>query len=108
MDPNYYELLGVPPSATLEEIKEAFRARATKLHPDHTKSKAKEMELAGITGAYSVLRHPNLRKVYDKQLRAQVRPCSACEGSGQTRKQKGFGGVQRVKCRECNGTGAFR
>jgi curved DNA-binding protein CbpA len=35
MAKNYYSILGVLPTATLEEIRSAYRSGAKQYHPDH-------------------------------------------------------------------------
>lgn len=52
MSKNYYEILGVSPSATLQEIKKAFMRLALQHHPDKGGSVEKFRE---IHEAYNVL-----------------------------------------------------
>jgi len=63
---DYYEILGVPRSATEGEIKQAFRRLARRHHPDVAKDKkAAEERFKEINEAYEVLANPENRKKYD-------------------------------------------
>jgi len=64
---NYYEILGVSENATKEDIKKAFRKKASKYHPDINKDKNSEKKFKEINEAYSVLtkeknKYDNTRK----------------------------------------------
>ena len=59
----YYEELGVPPTATDEEIKAAYRRRAKATHPDANGSAE---EFAGLQRAYACLGNPGKRAEYDE------------------------------------------
>ena len=64
---DYYATLGIPRTATLEEIKKAFRHGALKSHPDRNKKDPlAEERFKQLNDAYSVLGDTDKRKVYDK------------------------------------------
>ena len=62
---DYYEILGVPRSASQEEIQKAYRQLARKYHPDVNKSEDAEQKFKDISEAYEVLKDPEKRKRYD-------------------------------------------
>src|SRR5512139_3166047 len=77
---DYYEILGVPRTASEAEIKKAFRKLAREHHPDVAKNKKQaEEKFKDINEAYEVLGDPAKRKKYDElganwQSGAEFRP----------------------------------
>jgi len=63
---DYYEILGVPRTATAEDIKKAYRRLARKYHPDVSKEADAEARFKEMKEAYSVLKDPEKRKAYDR------------------------------------------
>jgi len=64
---SYYEILGVPKNATIDQIKAAYRSLAFKYHPDkNPNDKNAELVFKKISHAYSVLSDPEKRRLYDK------------------------------------------
>ncbi len=64
---DYYATLGVPRTASQEDIKSAFRKLARQYHPDVAKDKkTAEARFKEINEAYEVLSDPEKRKRYDE------------------------------------------
>jgi molecular chaperone DnaJ len=62
---NYYEILGVPKSASKDVIKDAYRKLALQYHPDRNKSPGAEEKFKEISEAYAVLSDDGKRQQYD-------------------------------------------
>lgn len=62
---NYYKILSLSPSASISDIKKAYRALALQFHPDKNKQSDAAFKFIEITEAYEVLRDPEKRKQFD-------------------------------------------
>lgn len=65
---DHYYTLGIERSASAEEIKAAYRARAKLYHPDTAPGGGDPGKFARLTEAYEVLRHAEKRAAYDASL----------------------------------------
>ncbi|XP_040140106.1 dnaJ homolog subfamily C member 4 isoform X2 [Ictidomys tridecemlineatus] len=74
---NYYELLGVHPGASAEEVKRAFFTKSKELHPDRDPGNpALHSRFVELNEAYRVLSREQTRRSYDHQLRSASSPKS--------------------------------
>jgi len=71
---DYYEILGVEPTAGEAEIKTAYRRLARKLHPDVSKEAGAEEKFKAVNEAYEALRDPQKRAAYDQLRTRGYRP----------------------------------
>ena len=68
MEDNLYQLLGVSPNATIQQIHKAYLTLAKQLHPDKNKaSPTATVDFQKLNHAYHVLKEPETRREYDRK-----------------------------------------
>ena len=75
MKKDYYEILGLPKTSTIPEIKKKFRTLALQHHPDRVpedQKAAAEEKFKEISEAYGVLSDPKKRELYDQHGHAGI------------------------------------
>jgi hypothetical protein len=67
---NYYEVLGVTPTASIEQMRAAYRDKVRIIHPDSAvvASPTASLQMAEVVRAWSTLSDPILRRAYDEEL----------------------------------------
>jgi curved DNA-binding protein len=63
---DYYQVMGVPRTASQDDIKRAYRKLARKYHPDVSKEKDAEERFKDLQEAHEVLKDPEKRAAYDQ------------------------------------------
>jgi len=84
---DYYEVLGVSKSSSLDELKKQYRKLALKFHPDRNQHQDTQEYFKEISEAYAVLSDYRKRQLYDSYGHAGV--------DGRYSNQDIFQGVQR-------------
>ncbi len=69
---DYYEVLGVTKSSSVDEIKQQYRKLALKFHPDRNNSSDAPEHFKEISEAYAVLSNTEKRQLYDQHGHAGV------------------------------------
>jgi DnaJ family protein A protein 2 len=64
-DNKLYEILGVSPKASSDELKKSYKKLALKYHPDRNKDSGAEDKFKEISSAYDILGDSEKRKTYD-------------------------------------------
>jgi DnaJ-class molecular chaperone len=78
-DIDYYEVLGVDPAASDDDLRRAWKQLALKWHPDRAGSAGTEFIFQRIADAYAVLCDPEARAAYDRK-----RPRRSSQGSARS------------------------
>lgn len=69
---NLYNVLGVAPNATNDEIKKVYRSLAMRYHPDRNDAPGADVRFKSITKAYEILSDPVKRDEYNQSVNHRI------------------------------------
>ncbi len=69
---NLYNVLGVAPNASDDDIKKIYRSLAMRFHPDRNDAPGAEARFKSITKAYETLSDPVKRGEYNQSLNHRI------------------------------------
>jgi molecular chaperone DnaJ len=69
---NPYNILGVSPTASTDDIKKAYRALAMRHHPDRNPNSNAEVRFNAIKKAYELLSDPQKRAEYNYSINNRI------------------------------------
>ena len=75
---SHYDILGIPPEASAQEVKSAFRKQAKRLHPDTAKAsgevatRSRDAAMRRLLESYRMLADPERRRAYDRSMRRRA------------------------------------
>lgn len=96
---DYYQILEIQNSASIAEIKKAYRQLALKYHPDKNKDFNAQEKFVEITEAYEVLKNFEQRNIYDQLYNSKKSSEKATERN-YTERQKQWTYEGRAKAKE--------
>lgn len=87
MRQSLYEVLGIEPDASDDEVRAAYKTLARKYHPDLNQGNAQaEMMFKAVSRAYEVLGNASKRATYDETIQGEA----ASASRGTLPKKRGF------------------
>ena len=69
---NLYNVLGVAPNASDDEIKKVYRSLAMRFHPDRNTAPGAEARFKSISKAYEILGDPVRRAEYNQSVNHRI------------------------------------
>ncbi|UGQ47462.1 DnaJ domain-containing protein [Massilia endophytica] len=69
---NLYNVLGIAPNASEDEIKKVYRSLAMRYHPDRNQEPGADARFKAIAKAYEVLSDPVKREEYNQSLNHRI------------------------------------
>jgi len=96
VSPTHYDTLAIAPTATLAEIKQAYRQLVRRIHPDNNRATADPDRLTQVNAAYEVLSDPRQRSVYDRRLH-QTSPAAAAQQHHRQQRQQNQASDQQLQ-----------
>jgi molecular chaperone DnaJ len=69
---NLYNVLGIAPNASEDEIKKVYRSLAMRFHPDRNQEPGADARFKAIAKAYEVLSDPVKREEYNQSLNHRI------------------------------------
>lgn len=75
-----YKILGVAPTATVAEIKRAYRKRAKELHPDLSNKDITSVQFQELVNAYQILSDAKQRSIFDVSYAAYYKYSKSNKG----------------------------
>ena len=69
---NLYNILGVAPNASTDEIKKRYRSLAMRYHPDRNSDAGADLRFNAIQKAYEVLADTKRRTEYDQKFNDRI------------------------------------
>jgi len=86
MSAHYYDILGLPASASLAEIKQSYRRKAKQLHPDRNPSPLAHEQFLALSEAYDFLFH--LKSTGKRTFHRQTRSTTSVNRKEQEAKRR--------------------